>query len=635
MLQGIRDRAQGWLAWIVVIFISIPFALWGIQQYFGTDPNVPVAEVNGVTLNIHQFQRAYQQHRERLRQALGGAFDLNALDDDQLKRSALDGLVGEELLLQMGAKDGLTISDEQLARAIHAQQVFQIDGAFSQDLYQQWLQSQGYSPGAFEYEYRRSLLREQIAAAVSGTAIATEHELKSAYQLSRQKRIYSLIRIPLDRFENAEVGEDVIADYYEKNKDRFVTPEEVNLAYIELSMDTLAAAVSVDEGQIQQAYEDRKSGYMVREQRRASHILVAVAEDADDAAVSAARARIEELHARIDAGESFASVAEQHSDDAGSAALGGDLGFFSRGIMDRRFEDMAFSMQVGQVSAPVRSSFGFHLIKLTQIQAGSVKSLAEVRDQILAEFRRDAAQRVFFEQAEQLANLAFEHPDNLDVAAQTLGLEIRETGFFGRGGGQGRAGHRKVIDAAFSDEILREGNNSDLIELEDDQIMVVRVKEHHPSAQRSLDSVRAEVVEAIRRELASEHVRQLGVELISQLRDGDDPKQVAERHELAWSQGKEATRDSISDDENVIDALFKMGRPSPGNPLYGGVQTRSDDYVVIALDEVIDGDFKELEEQIRRTARTNLAREFGREDLDSLMSSLRSTASIDIREENL
>lgn len=641
MLQGIRDRAHGWLAWLIVLLISVPFALWGIQEYLGNDADAPIATVNGQELSLPQFQRAYAQERARLEALLGSEFDRSLFDEEQFKQAALDRLIERELLVQAGYRNGLRISDAQLAQTIQQQGVFRDNGAFSEQLYTSWLRAQGHSPTAFEQDLRRSLTTEQIATGINESVIVTQRDVVNVLHLIEQQRRFATLRIPADEYrEEIEVSQDDIESYYRQHLAQYRTLERVTIEYVQLSREDIEETITVSDEELLRLYEGEHQRYIVPEQRRASHILVSIPQDADAAAVAAAQKRAEELRSRLEKGEAFETLAKEASDDPGSSESGGDLGFFGRGVMDKSFEEAVFSMNVGEISAPVKSAYGFHLIRLLDIQPAKVRSFEQVRPEVLRRYKQQQAEPLFFDQTERLANLAFEHPDGLDVAAETLGLSIQVTKPFDREGQNGDKilGYREILDAAFSPEVLDERANSDLIEIDGDRVVVLRVKEHFPAAQQSLAEVREDIVDNIRSERARERAATVGRDLIVQLRDGRNPTELAKPLDVEWSAESTIERDDTSVAAEVRDTLFRMPRPAEGERQYDGIAlSDSGDFVIVSLEAVMDGDSDTAAEGtgLVRNLQSALGRDYGQESLDSLVQSLYQEAEILVRRDKI
>lgn len=629
MLQGIRDRSQSWLMWIIVILIIMTFALWGVQQYITPEVNVAVAKVNGEELTLRQFQEAYQRQRLRLQSLLGANFDLSQLDETRLKRETLNRMINDELVLQSALENGLRIGDGQLANSIRALDVFKVEGRFSQAQYENWLGRQGEAPGSFEYSYRRSLLDTQLRMGVVESAIVTDAELDNAIRLQEQKRTFAYLVIPASRFEDSvTVTDEAVKTYYDTHRGAFANPEQVQVEYLELSRSAIAETITLSDEELERRYEAQKANYITSGQRRASHILIELPEGPPAEQESEALEKAKSLKGRIDSGESFEALAEAHSDDSGSAQQGGDLGFFGKGVMDAPFEDAVFSMEEGEISEPIRSSFGFHVIKVTGIRPAETKPFAEVKERVRRELQLEKAEQRFFDQAEQLANLAFENPDNLEVAAEALELEVMTSGFFGRGGDEGIAKEPRVARVAFGEDVLVQGNNSEPLELSGGRIVVLRVKEHTPASDRPLDEVREEITRRLRTERMRAMAAEKGTGALERLRSGVSPEALGNELDLDWTTLKEAGRTVAAVERAVLEQAFQLARPASGQPVFGGVVLAAGDYGIIALTEVKDGDPGATDKGLRDALRANLGRSAGQEVYQSFVQGLRAKADV-------
>ena len=622
MLQVIRERAQGLIAWLIVGAIVLSFALWGINDYLTDDDSgFNAATVNGVDVSLYEYQVAYQNERARLQQMFGERFDSD-LFDDQIKKTALERVIDNELLTQFASELGFRVSDAQLAGRLHGIEAFQQDGRFSKALYEQQVQASGESTAGFEYRMRRALLADQVILGVAGTDFATKAEVDEVARLSKQQRELAYVRIDQAKFAaDLQFDDAEIEQFYRDNSDRFKTEEQVSLQYVELSVDQLAKDIEVTEDELREYYEEQKDRFVTPEERRARHILIQIDDDTD---ADAARQRIEELRQRIDQGEDFAALAKQYSEDPGSAPEGGDLGFFARGIMDPEFEDMAFALEVGEVSQPVRTQFGYHLIKLEAVRGGEGKSFAEVREQLASELKRKKAERIYFDKVEQLANLAYEIPDSLEPVAEELGLRIESTPLFGRSGGPGIAANRKVVDAAFSDDVLIEGLNSEAIELGRGRSVVVRKLSHQPAALRPLDEVREQVIALLRQQKAREGAEQAGKKLVEEIRQGKDPEQLAEQAGYQWQAPRWVSRDSREVDAEILRRAFSVPAPQQA-PSVVGASLGNGDFVVLQVSAVRDG---EISDDERQGIARNLASIHGLESFSALLKTLRERAEI-------
>jgi len=637
LLQSIRDHATGWIAWVIVILISIPFALWGIQEYLSPASNVAVAVVNGTEVSVNEFQRSYQRQRAQLQSLLGGQFDINQLDEERLREEALNQLINDEVVLQAAHAEGLRIGDQQVAHAIQSQESFQRNGVFDEALYDQWVRNQGYSSDGFWYDLKRSMLAEQLAAGIATSAIITNRQLANAVRLQRQKRVVDTLTVPTSRFSDVKIDAEAIRAHYEANQVDYVSPEHVKLMYIEVSRDAIAAGVSVDDEELRAAYERRKADFQTPEQRDASHILLTLADGADEAAVADARERLQELKQQIDDGASFEDLAREHSEDPGSARQGGSLGAISRGVMDPSFEDAAFSLALNEISDPVRSAFGLHLIKVDAINASQVPSFDEVRDKMRAEYQNDKAEQAFVDQVDTMATVAFEHPDSLDAVADALGLTPSVTDWISplAASNSGIGRNPALLAAAFDPDVIQAGFNSEPIELSPTRIIVFRMAEHRSSRQEPLEEVR----ERIERELAAREARKLAADngraLLERLRAGEDRQSVAAQAELEWTGESEIARNSPNAGERVTQTAFRMPRPAPGQSVFGGSVSADGDFVIVSLQQVIDGSVGDEDQEQRDAAKRNLELEVGRASYDAVVQTLRNNADVSVLRENL
>lgn len=630
MLQGIRDRSQGLLAWVVVILICIPFALWGVQEYLGPDPNVAVAEIDGEEISLLDYQTALQSVRASLNRQFPEQDVSRTFGESFIRDRAMEGLVQERLIVGASSDVEFTVSDEQLAGAIRSAPAFQRDGVFSSEEYDYALRRGGISPGRFEEDTRRRLLQAQWRDALVLSAAATENRARRLATLESQTRTFSRLMVTADRFAEAEIDEEAIAKRYEENQAAFLSPEEVRLRYLVLARDDLAAEIDIPPGTLEGYYETRKSGFTVPEQRQVRHILIAVDEGGDEAGEAEASARADELRARILAGEAFEDVAREASDDPGSAESGGDLGYGGRGVWVPPFEEAAFSLAVGALSEPIRSDFGFHLIQVQDIRESRTRSFDEAKEDLAQEYRDEQAEQLYFEQVERLSNLVFEHPDNLDEASDLLGLTIEESDHLSRGGEPGHAvlGDPAVVAAAFDEDVLA-GNNSEPVEIDGYRTVVVRVEDRREPRQRILDEVREEIVASLQRERASDAARELGVELLGRLRTGEERDAVA-GEDLAWSEERTVGREEPGIGRTVRDVLFSMPRPGAGATTFDGVALPNGDFVVLALDQVIEN---EVETEAFDEVRGRLSQRIGLDSHASFVAGLRERADIRIYED--
>ena len=481
MLQIIRDKAQGWIAWIIVILISIPFALWGIQEYLGAGGDPVVAKIDGAKITQQELDSAIHRQRANLRERLGAGYDPEQFPDALLRQQVLGGMIRDRVIGQTAADLGLRAGDAMVRSQILQIPAFQSGGRFDTAAYESALRAQGYTAASFEESLRDDLASMLLESGIASSALVTDRDLNDYLRLRDQTRDIGVVTVKAAAFVSAEAPADnAIRAYYEENTTRFMRPERVKIEYLELDRDKLAESVSVDEDGVAALYDAHRAEYVAPEQRRIRHILVTVeGDDADSAALTTA----ESIGAQLRDGADFAELAKVHSKDPGSAAKGGDLGLVGRGVMVAPFEDAAFTLAQGDISDPVKTQFGYHVIQVTEIVPERVQTLEEARARIEAAYRQQEAEHLFYDKAERLTDLTYEQPDSLTSAAEALGLEVQQSDWLTRsGGGAGVLASPKVTAAAFDEDVLGRGNNSEPIELDTTHLVVLRTLAHEEAA---------------------------------------------------------------------------------------------------------------------------------------------------------
>lgn len=626
MLHYIRDRAQGWIAWLIVGLISIPFALWGVNSYLTGASDVVVAEVNGKEIKQAELQQSLQQYRDQMRNVLGEQFDPAMFEGAAVKRNILEGMIEQQLLREANNKLGQTINDQTVSEMIRSTPAFQRDGQFDSEYYAMVLARVGYTPARYEAQLRADLLAQELTQNIQRSAIVTDKQRNRVLELEKQQREIAYGVVPLqDYVDQVNVDDETVREYYENNKNSYTAPEQIKLNYIELDVDAITDNVEVTEEALKQFYADNQSQFVGPEQRRASHILI----EGDN---EAALAEIEAIAARIEQGEDFAEVAREKSQDAGSAAQGGDLGYFGRDVMDPAFEEAAFALQnEGEVSEPVKTEYGYHLVKLTGIRTPEVQVFAEVRDQVEKRYRRQQAESQFFDQAEQLANLSFENPDSLDVAAETLGLDIKTTEMFTRGGTEvGISSEAKVISAAFGEDVLQNDLNSAVIELSDTHLVVIHKNKHIPESVLPFESVEPAIKQQLLFEKASNFAREKGEAILAELKSGTDAPALLEN----WQEAAFYARDSEDASAQILQRAFAMPKPD-SEAQYAGFSADNGNYVLIKLTAVKDGQPGEVAAEEKQAVSQQLEQMLGNAELQAFIAALRAEADIEILDKSL
>lgn len=637
MLTQIRDRATGWIAWVIVIIISIPFALWGINEYFSGAAEVNVAIVNGVEIDQNHYRTALEDQRAALAQALGGRADPELINSTAFRKRVLDGLIERTLLTVDANSRGYRISDDQLSEFIKAAPQFQSDGKFDNELYRQVVSGYRYTQAGFEDRLRQENILQQVRNGFTESAFVTIRDMDELLKLFQQKRDFEYVTIQPARFiDSVEVTDADVKEEYDNNSERYSTLEQMKIQYVRLAVDELEKDVSVSEEELKSIYEANKRRFTIPEQRKASHILLKLTADADEEAVNEIRKKAEELAAKIKEGGDFADFAKQYSEDPGSAAEGGDLGFVERGAMVVAFEEALYELSEGAVSDPVRSEFGFHIIKLTELKPQSQQNFEEAREQLEREETRRQAESQFLEQAETFRNLVFEQPETLDAVAEQLGLALQTSDWFSRGEGSDIAANPRVRDAAFSDDVYIENLNSETLELDANSLVALRKLETKPASLRPLDEVREDIVAQLKQKKARQQTEKTGDEILKDLRAGSEWQAVLQAKDL---EGQKASRARIDTEATppaaVIKAVFKAGYPSDDTPVYGDVGLPDGSHVVFRLTSVQDGDPAVATDEIRERVKAILERRRGYDSFLSYQTGLRGGAEVTVYEDQL
>jgi peptidyl-prolyl cis-trans isomerase D len=631
MLEFIRNRAQGIFAWIIVGGIILTFALFGINQYFTGGGDTSVAKVNGAEISQGRLEQAYYQQRQRLAEMFGGELP-PMFTEKMLKQQVLSQLVAQEVMVQAALDNGMRVGDMQLASIIRSADAFFENGEFSRSKYEQLLRQQGMTPAVFESRVARDILAAQFQSGFSDTAFVTDAEVDSLLRLQNQQRTIGYLTVSLAPFvKAASVSDEEVDAYYQSNQQRFMLPERVKVDYLELNAGDLARDITVDEQSLRARYEAQKINYATPEERQASHILIQADEKAPQEQLDAAREKAEAILARIRNGEDFAELARAESDDPGSAKQGGDLGFFGRGAMVPAFEEAAFALEAGQVSDVVQSPFGFHIIKLTAIRGGEVEPFAKVKDKIRKDIQNEKAEQRFYDMAEQLANLTYEHPESLQLASEELGLPVKTSVYFTRQGGEGIAASPKVRGAAFGEDVLVRGNNSETIELARNHMLVLRINDHQPEKVRPLEEVQEQIVEVLKREKALEEAKALSASLLQKLHAGEAPTGLAAADSVQWQAKQTIGRDNSEVNGAILDRAFSMPAPGEGAISSDTVALRSGDQAVVVLYSVRDGDPAAADEAERQQAREQLLRAASNAATEAAMRGVRGRMDITTR----
>ncbi len=616
MLQSMRDNSQGIIAKILVGLIIVVFALWGVDSLVGlATAEPPPAEVNGKAVEKGELFRAVELQRRQVLSQMGDKADPALLDDVLLRKVVLDNLIDRTLQVADAEEKGLFVSDQLLDQIIVTTKDFQRDGRFDRDEFELALRSAGFTPLSYRELLRSETMVNQVRGAYSESSFMTDAELNRLLALNTQTRDLRLITLAAD--QKVDIADSDVQALYESRKCSLATDEQVIVQYVALTRDQFVDTASVTDAEINSAYSQFTATFDAKEERLASHILFEV-NDQQDAAT--AKAKAEELLAKINAGADFAEMAKANSQDMLSASSGGELGYLSKGLFEGPFDDALFALQVGQVSAPVETEFGIHLIKLNDLRKAEVPSKAEMLEELRQQVAEQNAEQLYVTSMERLADLAFSSGD-LFALADELGLKIETSAPFSRAGGEGDFAEQKVIRAAFADVVLKEKLNSDPIEVNSGRTLVMHLKELIPARTLALDEVKENLVAELKQQRAAEQAMTLAQQTVEKAKAGE---------KLNWTTYSAVVRGAQNGLEPaVIDAAFALARPEGDSRFYATVATADGGAVVVTVDAVgqsADAIQPELRSQIARM----LATAEGSAAFQARFNQLKSKAEIKI-----
>ncbi len=623
LIQRLRDGSDGIMAKIIIGLIIIVFGLFGfgsITTFLAPTPKV--AEVNGEEVTQQSMEFAVERNR-RMQLSRGVPFD--QIDEDALREQVLSTLIAREILSQAAEDLDLYYSEAAIDADILATEVFQLDGVFNRDQFTNLIQSAGYTPLSYRDELRTDKLFEQMVTGIAQSSFVTEEESRRYAALLSQTRDIAFLEVKVDDLMDDVTVEDAeIEAYYNENLGDFVTEEEVVLEYVELKHEDLAESLEIDEVELQGFYEERKSKYATEETRQIAHILVEIS---DETTPEAAKEKADEIFTRITDGEDFAALAAEFSDDAGSKNNGGDLGYNPQGIFYPEFEAVAFDMSLNEVSQPVETEIGYHIIKILGIEAGSTPTLDELRAEMVAEYRLWATEEAFVSASARLSEMLFESID-LEVPAMELGLEIQKTDPISRSASHFLMQDDRTIDAVFSPDVLLDRNNSDLVELSPTHHVGLRVVEHEVASTRPLEEVSMDISFVLQRQAAQEKAESQAAEIADAIKGGSLSMFVASQYDLQWQTFNDVSRFQPAVPEAVRREAFVLPRPAENRETIGTALMPNGDAMVLRVSKVTNRETADILQAEMEALKSNLASQLGGVDFQEFENGLTESADI-------
>ena len=623
MLQDIRDNSQGVISKAIIGVIIAVFALFGVQYFIGDLITLPpVAEVNGEEITESQLQAETQQFLN----SIGAGID--SIDQELLEQIALNQLIEQVILRQSTEDASMAISSNEIDRQILQTEAFQIDGVFNSDLAVRTMAAQFLNVPQYRAFLRQQLLLVQMANAYSSSNFVTKAELNKVAELTGQTRDFRYISITLGaRTLGTAISNNEIAAYYEANTDNFIEEESVLLDYVVLSKNQIAGEIQVDEAQLRAQYESEREAYEGSSEKRAAHILFEVGADRgeDDALALAGAAR-----ERIVDGEDFGALALEFSSDVVSAEEGGDIGYTDGSAFPLEIEEVLESLTLNELSGPIVTEFGVHLVKLTEDSENLFQPYEEVAERIERDLKSAEVELIYGERLGNLSNLAFETGDLLTISEE-LNLVILQSEPIGRSGGSAIFANQALITAAFSDEVLLEGNNSDVIELDTEQAVVLRVREFTEAVVQPLQEVQPEIAVILRTEMEKDEVQELGNRLLAAAVAGEGLDELLVENELGWIVEEAVERIAFTANREIINKAFEMQRPT-SEAVLATITLDNGTFVLLELNQVQPGAIDSLEEDELITLTDTLASSLGNSDFEAFLNNLKGNADIQLRD---
>ncbi|PWI34296.1 peptidylprolyl isomerase [Vibrio albus] len=613
MMDRLREGVNSLAVKIILGLIILSFVFAGVGNYIIGGSGNAAAKVGNTEIGRGAFEQAYQSERNRMQAQMGDYF-ANLLADpayvQSFRKSVLDRMIDEVLLEQYADSLGMRISDEQIRAEILSMAPFQNNGEFDQEIYQSALRRAGYSVDSFAEYLRRDMTRRQVLTAIQGSEFALDSEVQAQSSLITQTRDIQTITLMLDDFaKNAELTDEELQAYYKANPDNYTRPEQIKVAYLELSADALKEQISVSDEDAKKYYNEHLDSYSTQEQRQLSHIMV----EGDD------EAKAQTILDELNAGADFAELAKEKSEDIGSAELGGSLGWVEKGVMDPAFEEAAFALEnKGDTTGLVKSSFGYHIIRLDALKAAEAKPFDQIADEVKSEIAEQKAVERFYELQTKLETVAFEYPNSLDDAAKAIDQPVQSTDFISPSEAPDILSSAAVMQALQSAEVKEDGLNSEVIEVAPEHVIVVRVNDVRDETVLPFEDVKQQVIAQLSEQKGEQQAQELATTVVDELKSGH--QDVLAEHNLAFGETESVNRGS-----EFSATVFAMPKPEEGQVDYAQTKDREGNIVIVAL----SGVNAEVNPQYTDQISTQMANSGAQQGLSALLSGLRAQAEIE------
>lgn len=619
MLTEIRDRSSGVFSWVIAALIIIPMAFWGVNEYATTGATLSIAQVGEQKISQNDFQYRLSNEQQRMRQSMGDQVNAGLLNSAGFKQSVLDQMINRAIVAHVADDQGYRIGDAQLVDLIKNSDVFKTDGVFDPALYERYTIGTSYSKTQYEDQLRDGNRLAQVTSGYEESALVLTDEVRALLELQAEQRSFDLVTIKKANYLPAvTVNEAEIAEYYSANQQSFMQAEKISVSYLEIDKQNLLADIEIDEDELLAAYEQSAESYVSAEKRETRHILLGTNDDED---ADSQKALAEKLVEELRAGADFAELAKANSSDPGSASNGGSLGLVERGQMVPEFEQATFALQEGVISDPIKSDFGYHIIRVDKIEASVQQPFEAVKADLERDERDRLADELVLEKRDQMRNLAFEQSGSLDAAAEELSLEIKSTAMFDRDTGLGLAAIPAFRTAAFSDEVLVENINSEPLELGDGHYVVIRKLNYQASEPKTLTAVTAQIKNILSDQKASVAAAEAGQALAEQAKLNWDG--VASQEGLEIASFTVSLADQTRTVNQQIQQHVSSSRLNAGAPAVSTLEDSNGDFHIVRLTAVVAGNVGELSEQIKDSTRRLVAQRNGASLVNTYLDGLR------------
>jgi peptidyl-prolyl cis-trans isomerase D len=544
LISSIKKKSTGFVAYFIVGLIALTFivtALYGID-FMGSGQTV--AKVGDKEISKTEFIKNFVPQQRNLQQQLGAEYSTDI--ENILKQTVIDQMVNSQILFQYAQNHGYVTTPKEVQTNIAKNEVFYKEGKFDVDQYKKILRLNGYSVQEYEASQFQQLTQEQLRSNIEKSAFVTDFERKNVTSLLNQERKFDYLEIPVKDFsDQVSITDSMLKDYFDKNQDRFIKPMKVSVDFVELNLDEVTKSISPSDDDLAILYDEEKNRFSTDEERKAQHILVENKVTAD------------QVISLINEGKSFDDLAKEYSIDTGSKNSGGDLGFFGIGVMVPEFETAVFAMKEGEVSQPIKSEFGFHVIKLNKIKESSSKSFDEVKEQLVKIYQKNQGQKMIYDLSDEMTNLAYE--GSLEELAEKMNLKLQTSELFSK---TSKSPNKKMINAAFSDPVLNRGENSEPIDLGEDKLVVLRLNKLEKSRNLNFDEVKTQVEGIVKTQESKKLADKLTDEIITSINDNQKTDEILKKNNLNWTSVGWTKRDNQKVDPSAIDLAFKAPKPN-------------------------------------------------------------------------